>query len=105
MKTFHFFILSIVVLSSNLFAADSLHFRHTIETSLHNPPAHGRDFWITLCENYDAGGAGKYYMLYAVSPKKTTIKIQETGSSLQAFPVPAWEVVAFKIPLAWELTS
>jgi hypothetical protein len=69
-------------------------------------PGLGRDLWFSMCQNYEAGGAnGKYYMLYVTSPNTTTVNIQVTGSSSQKFPITAGKVVAFKIPLGWEVTS
>ncbi len=69
-------------------------------------PVFGRDLWFTMAQNYDAGGSnGKYYMLYVTSPNSTTVNIQITGSSAQKFAIQALKVVAFRVPLAWEVTS
>jgi hypothetical protein len=108
LAVFSAFILALVLfagVSSEAVAQSRI--KHVITTRAKGyPPVFGRDLWFTMAQNYDAGGSnGKYYMLYVTSPNNTTVNIQITGSSTQKFAIQQEQVVAFRIPLAWEVTS
>jgi hypothetical protein len=97
----------LVLIGSRLLNAQTTSgFTHTVTSTLKSGQQPGRDFWFSLAQMYDAGGAiDKHYILYVTSPKKTVVYIQGDISSSQYFPVGAGEVVSFKIPLSWEATS
>jgi len=106
--TFAALVFAVVVLtgiSSGLQAQSRI--KHVVSMKAKGyPPVFGRDLWFTMCQNYDAGGQnGKYYMLYVTSASTTTVNIQVTGYSVQKFAIQKEQVVAFKIPLSWEVTS
>lgn len=64
----------------------------------------GRDLWFTMIQNYENQG-GKYYMLYVTSPNNTTVNVAITGGTTYRFPIKAYVVASFNIPLGWEVTT
>ncbi|HEY6172114.1 MAG TPA: hypothetical protein VIX80_07650 [Candidatus Kapabacteria bacterium] len=57
-----------------------------------------------MAQNYESQG-GKYYQLYVTSPNKTTVNVAITGGTTYRFPINAYEVSSFFIPLGWEVTT
>lgn len=64
----------------------------------------GRDLWFTMAQNYESQ-AGKYYQLYVTSANNTTINVAITGGTTYRFPITAYKVASFNIPLGWEVTT
>lgn len=64
----------------------------------------GRDLWFTMAQNYESQ-SGKYYQLYVTSANNTTINVAITGGTTYRFPITAYKVASFSIPLGWEVTT
>ncbi|MDP4229908.1 MAG: choice-of-anchor D domain-containing protein [Bacteroidota bacterium] len=64
----------------------------------------GREYWFAMPQNFQSQG-GKYYELFVISEKATTVSIQVMGGSTSKYPLSAGQVLNFFVPLAWEVTT
>jgi adhesin/invasin len=98
-----------VVFSGYFFApeaeAQTPRITHEIIKSTKKRQSMGRDLWFSMAENYELQQGGKYYELYVTSPAKTEVRVAIGKATEQKFPIAAREVLTFRIPLAWEMTS
>lgn len=86
------------------FALGDTSFTHTVTKTKGGLPLASYDFWFAVPQNYENQG-GKYVMLYVTSSKATTVNVAITGGTTYRFPIKAFEVASFNVPLGWEVTS
>lgn len=94
----------LLLLSAAAFAQSDTSFTHTITKTKGGPPPTSNDFWFAMPQNYELQG-GKYVMLYMTSDKTTTVNVAITGGTTYRFPIKAYTVASFSIPMGWEVTT
>jgi hypothetical protein len=98
------YILLLIVLADMSFAQNP-RIQHTITKKPKDKTVSmGRDLWFSMIQNYESQG-GKYYALYVTSPNTTTVNVAITGGTTYRFPITAYKVASFMIPLGWEVTT
>src|SRR5688572_24867447 len=98
------FALVLIAFALPLFAQNP-RIQHTVvQKAKDKTQSMGRDLWFTMIQNYENQG-GKYYMLYVTSPNNTSVNVAITGGTTYRFPIKAYEVASFNIPLGWEVTT
>ena len=94
----------LLLLSVAAFAQGDTSFTHTVTKTKGGPPLTSNDFWFAVPQNYESQG-GKYVQLYVTSNKETTVNVAVTGGTTYRFPIKAYQVASFMIPLGWEVTT